>query len=49
MRALPSAYRASYEELRAQVEAVLTRLVRWLDTFRDAAGSSAVPGSQGQS
>jgi ribonuclease P protein component len=42
MRALPSAYRASFEELRGQVEAVLARLARWLDTFRDAANPSAV-------
>lgn len=44
MRALPSAYRSSYEELRRQVEAALTRVLRWLDTSRDAASPSAVTG-----
>ena len=49
MRALPGAYRASYDELRTQVESVLARLIRWLDTFRDAASPSAIPGPQAQS
>jgi ribonuclease P protein component len=49
IRALPSAYRASYDELHTQVEAVLTRLVRWLDTLRDTASPPAVKGPQSQS
>jgi ribonuclease P protein component len=47
MRALPSAYRASFDELRAEVDSLQAKLMRLLATYRSgASGGRAKPAGE---
>jgi hypothetical protein len=45
MRALPAAYMASFEALRAEFESLSARLVRSKETSSSTRGTGDVPGS----